>query len=79
VIESDEDMRMNAFEDNGSPAVRARKVLQVTYKAWGVLPDSPHAIARRAPHGYVPVRVRRSGLLHRLGRAEWERQFVYAW
>ncbi|MDR6517979.1 hypothetical protein [Variovorax atrisoli] len=42
-----------------SPAAQARHVLALTAKAWHVPPASPHALARRAPHGYVPVRALR--------------------
>jgi len=52
-------VQMKTFE-NDSPAEHARKVLQVTFEAWCVAPESAHAIARRAPHGYVPIRVRRA-------------------
>ncbi|MDM0073827.1 hypothetical protein QTH90_05510 [Variovorax sp. J2P1-59] len=42
---------------------QAQRVIGVTAKAWGVAPASAHAIARRAHHGYVPVRaLRRLGL-----------------
>ncbi len=37
----------------------AAHVLAVTVQAWGIASASPHALARRAPHGYVPVRARR--------------------
>ncbi|MFV0671730.1 hypothetical protein [Variovorax sp. tm] len=42
-----------------SPAAQARHVLALTAKAWHVPPASPHALARRAPYGYVPVRALR--------------------
>jgi hypothetical protein len=42
-----------------SPAAQARHVLALTTKAWRIPPSSPHAVARRAPHGYVPARVLR--------------------
>jgi hypothetical protein len=42
-----------------SPAAQARHVLALTAKAWRIPPASPHALARRAPHGYVPVRALR--------------------
>jgi len=28
----------------------------LTAAAWGVAPVSPQEVARRAPHGYVPIR-----------------------
>jgi hypothetical protein len=42
-----------------SPAAQARHVLDLTAKAWRIPPSSPRAIARRAPHGHVPVRAMR--------------------
>ncbi|MGJ7552371.1 hypothetical protein ACSFBI_00115 [Variovorax sp. RB3P1] len=42
-----------------SPAAQARQVLALTAKAWLVPQSSPRAVARRAPHGYVPVRAMR--------------------
>ncbi|WP_431120845.1 hypothetical protein [Variovorax paradoxus] len=42
-----------------SPAAQARHVLALTAAAWSVAPASPHEVARRAPHGYVPVRAMR--------------------
>ncbi|MGJ7499511.1 hypothetical protein ACSFBF_04040 [Variovorax sp. ZT5P49] len=42
-----------------SPAAQARHVLDLTAKAWRIPQSSPHALARRAPHGYVPLRVLR--------------------
>lgn len=47
-----------------SPAQQALRVLGVTVVAWGVKLPSAHAVARRAPHGHVPVRA-----LRRLGVA----------
>ena len=44
----------------GSPLVEhARRVVALTGAAWNVPPLSAHAAARRAPHGYVPLRVAR--------------------
>ena len=37
----------------------ARAVIALTAAAWSVAPESPLAVARRAPHGYVPARMRR--------------------
>lgn len=39
-----------------SPAAQARRVLDLTVKAWCIPASSPRALARRAPHGYLPVR-----------------------
>ncbi|MGJ7489124.1 hypothetical protein [Variovorax sp. ZT4R33] len=43
----------------GSPAERARQVIGLTSNAWQVSPYNPHAQARRAPYGYVPLRTQR--------------------
>jgi hypothetical protein len=37
----------------------AKQLIDVTARAWQVRPESPHALARRAPHGYVPQRLLR--------------------
>lgn len=37
----------------------ARAVIARTAAAWNIAPDSPRAVARRAPHGYVSARARR--------------------
>ncbi|MGJ7543672.1 hypothetical protein [Variovorax sp. LT1R16] len=42
-----------------SPVDQARRVIGVTRQAWRVAPLSVHAAARRAPHGYVPLRALR--------------------
>ncbi len=42
-----------------SPAAQARHVLDLTARAWRIPPRSPRALARRAPHGYVPLRALR--------------------
>ena len=42
-----------------SPAEAAQQVLARTAALWDVRPESPRAIARRAPRGYVPARVGR--------------------
>lgn len=42
-----------------SPAAQARHVLDLTAKAWRIPASSPRSVARRAPHGYVPVRALR--------------------
>ncbi|WP_295979787.1 hypothetical protein [uncultured Variovorax sp.] len=39
-----------------SPAAQARRVLDLTTRAWCIPETSPRALARRAPHGYQPVR-----------------------
>ena len=44
---------------SSSPAAQARHVLALTAIAWCIAPASPHEVARRAPHGHVPLRVRR--------------------
>jgi hypothetical protein len=44
---------------NSSPADTVREILRVTARAWGVAPESPQAVARRAPHGYEPLRRQR--------------------
>ncbi|WP_225783215.1 hypothetical protein [Xenophilus sp. Marseille-Q4582] len=38
---------------------QALRVIGVTAVAWGVQLPSAHAIARRAPHGHVPLRTLR--------------------
>jgi len=42
-----------------SPAAQVRHVLDLTAKAWRIPPASPRAVARRAPHGHVPMRAMR--------------------
>lgn len=42
-----------------SPVDQARHVIGVTRQAWRVAPLSERAEARRAPHGYVPLRALR--------------------
>ena len=37
----------------------ARAVIALTAAAWNIAPESPLAVARRAPHGYVPARMQR--------------------
>ncbi|SEB23552.1 hypothetical protein SAMN05444680_11856 [Variovorax sp. YR216] len=37
----------------------ARRIVALTGAAWKVPPLSAHAVARRAPHGYVPARIAR--------------------
>jgi hypothetical protein len=43
----------------GSPAEHALAVIARTVSAWGIAPASAREVARRAPHGYVPVRIMR--------------------
>ncbi len=50
--------------DLPSIAARAERIVAVTAAAWRIAQPSAHALARRAPHGYVPQRTWR-----RLGRA----------
>jgi hypothetical protein len=40
-----------------SLAENARRVLAHTASVWRIAPASPREVARRAPHGYMPVRV----------------------
>ena len=40
-------------------AERASHVIAKTAMAWRVAPASPREVARRAPHGYVPIRIMR--------------------
>jgi hypothetical protein len=42
-----------------SPAAQARHVLDLTARAWRIPPSSARALARRAPHGHVPLRAMR--------------------
>jgi hypothetical protein len=42
-----------------SPTAQARLVVALTTAAWRIAPSSPHEVARRAPHGYVPIRAMR--------------------
>ena len=39
-----------------TPAEHALRVIGITARAWRVVPESAHAMARRAPVGYVPFR-----------------------
>jgi hypothetical protein len=34
-------------------------VIAQTVLAWQIAPASPREVARRAPHGYVPIRIMR--------------------
>jgi hypothetical protein len=47
------------FVAPSSPAQQALRVLGITVVAWGIQLPSAHAVARRAPHGYVPARALR--------------------
>jgi hypothetical protein len=42
-----------------TPAVQARGVIARTASVWRIEPASPRAVARRAPHGDVPIRALR--------------------
>ncbi len=44
--------------DHG-PIEHALRVIDITARAWRVAPESAHAMARRAPVGYVPFRALR--------------------
>ena len=55
---------MSARFAPASPAQQALRVVGITVVAWGIKLPSAHAVARRAPHGYVPLRA-----LRRLGAA----------
>ncbi|MDM0014648.1 hypothetical protein QTH87_19555 [Variovorax sp. J22P168] len=37
----------------------ARRVIAQTLLAWQIAPASAHEVARRAPHGHVPIRMLR--------------------
>jgi len=41
------------------PKAHAPAVIATTARAWNVSRENPRALARRAPRGYVPVRVLR--------------------
>jgi len=41
------------------PAEQARRVIAQTASVWRIAPASPREVARRAPRGYVPARIRR--------------------
>ena len=42
-----------------TPAEHVRRVIAQTASVWQIAPASPREVARRAPHGYVPVRIMR--------------------
>jgi hypothetical protein len=42
-----------------TPAEQALHVIAQTVSAWRIAPASAREVARRAPHGYVPVRIMR--------------------
>jgi hypothetical protein len=52
----------------------ARRVVALTASAWQVAPLSAHAAARRAPRGYVPLRVAR-----RMRAAITVTAFAHSW
>ena len=45
-------------DQTAAPTDWATRVLDVTARAWRLAPRSAQALARRAPHGYVPRRAR---------------------
>jgi len=65
-----------------SPLVEhARRIVALTGAAWNVPPLSAHAVARRAPHGHVPVRVARRMRAVASPKAEvaWGAVLAYSW
>jgi hypothetical protein len=40
-----------------SPGEHARSVIAQTASIWKIAPASPREVARRAPHGHVPIRI----------------------
>jgi len=52
----------------------AQQVIAITIQAWNIASPPPRALARRAPHGYVPVRARR-----RLQAARRQAFLAYSW
>lgn len=47
-----------SFDASPLPSAWGQRVLAVTASAWQLTPRSAHALARRAPVGYVPRRAR---------------------
>lgn len=47
------------FRAPATPSEQALRVIGVTVVAWGIRLPSAHAVARRAPHGWVPLRTAR--------------------
>lgn len=56
-----------------TPAERALGVIARTSDVWRIAPSSPRALSRRAPFGYVPIRL----LRRRLGAVA--PTLAYAW
>lgn len=52
-------MAQAAFIHPPTLSQEALRVIGVTVLAWDIRLPSAHALARRAPHGHVPVRVLR--------------------
>ena len=54
-------LAMKRFTDttDTTPREHAQRVIAHTASLWRIAPSSPHEVARRAPHGYVPVRIMR--------------------
>jgi hypothetical protein len=44
---------------DATPAEHALQVLARTASVWRIAPPTPQALARRAPHGHVPLRIMR--------------------
>lgn len=42
-----------------TPVEIAQDIVRITTAAWNVPPESAHALTRRAPHGYEPLRRQR--------------------
>ena len=42
-----------------TPTDHARRVIAQSASVWKIAPASPREVARRAPHGYVPIRIMR--------------------
>lgn len=64
----------SALDPGVSPRERATRVVSITARAWAIAPVSPRALARRAPHGHVPVRA-----LRRLRKAAAFTMTTSAW
>ena len=57
----------------------AQQVLAVTTQAWRVQGLSAHALARRAPHGYEPVRSLRRVRATAAATAEGRSFIAHSW
>lgn len=62
-----------------SPVEQAQRVIGVTRQAWRVAPPSLHAEARRAPHGYVPLRALRRVQLAAVRRLPVGGALAHSW